>query len=61
MCYFNGMKKKQFLVYCTYEYYCQGYEDTQGYFLVTAKTFEEACGIIQENVRNARDFENKTL
>jgi hypothetical protein len=55
-----GMKQ-QFLIYCTYEYYCQGYEDTQGYFLVTATSFEEACGIIRINLRNARNFENKTL
>jgi len=53
--------KSQFLIYCTYEYYCQGYEDTQGYYLVTATNFDEACEIIKQNVRNARYFEDRTL
>lgn len=55
------MKNKQFLVYCQYDYYCQGIESTWGYFLVTAKTFAEACAKVQENEENARDFENKTI
>jgi len=53
--------KRQFLIYCTYEYYCQGYEDTQGYWLVTARSFELACHILKEKLRNARDFEDRTL
>ena len=55
------MKVKQFLIHCTYEYYCQGYEDTQGYWLVTANSFEDACEILKTELRNARYFENRTL
>ena len=55
------MSTKQFLVYCQYDYYCQGTESTWGYFLVTAKTFREAKDKVRDRVENARDFEDKTI
>ena len=56
------MKVKQFLVYCEYEYYCQGMEKTWGYFLVTAPDFETACDKVYVKTKHsARHFENMTI
>lgn len=52
---------KTFLIQCRYEYYCQGYEDTYGYFLVYAKSYDEACAKLSKKLRNARSFENMTI
>ena len=52
---------KQFLIYCQYDYYCQGTESTWGYFLVSSYSFEQACMKIVRDIPGARDFENKTI
>lgn len=52
---------KQYLIRCVYDYYCQGYEETFGYFLVKASSFENACIKIGNKVANAREFENCTI
>lgn len=54
-------KTKQYLVYCEYDYYCQGIESTYGYFLVEATHWEDACNKVRANVENARNFENKNI
>ena len=50
-----------FLVLCRYEYYCQGYEEAWGYFLVEADTFDIACSKLKKQLQNARDFKNHTI
>lgn len=52
---------KYFLVYCHYDYYCQGTDDTWGYFLVKARTFQEACRKVAAKVDNAREFVDRTI
>jgi len=59
---------KYFLIGCTYDYYCQGYETTQGSFLVKAKTFEQACEKLKLDLidkegyeSNAHEFKNLTI
>ena len=57
---------KAWLVECTYDYWCQGWEDTRGYFLVYADSYETACDKVigltaTKGVNNPRDFENKTI
>lgn len=52
---------KQYLIYCEYDYYCQGWEATRGYFLVYADSFEEAVSKLKssglaENVRHERNM-----
>lgn len=54
-------KTRQFLVYCQYDYYCQGIESTWGYFLVEATHFEDACNKIRCHKANTRNFENRTI
>ena len=49
------------LVECTWDHYCQGYEDASGYFLVKARDFEEACRKLEVKLYNARDFRNQTV
>jgi hypothetical protein len=60
------MKKKNqsYLVKFTYDYYCQGYEDTRETVLVhNCPSFEAACNRIRivSTYLNARDFENLTI
>lgn len=57
----SGATGSTYLVCCHYEEYCQGYEETWGYFLVTAASFELACKKIKTKLRNAHSFENHTL
>jgi hypothetical protein len=52
---------KTYLIQCRYEYYCQGYEETFGYFLVYAKSFEEGCNKLSKILQNAHNFENMTI
>lgn len=57
---------KQFLIYCEYDYDCQGMDDTFGYFLVRAKSFEEACRKLKARednyfFSNPRNFQNHTI
>lgn len=54
-------KTKQYLVYCEYDYYCQGTESTYGYFLVEATHWEDACNKVRARVDNARNFVNKNI
>lgn len=51
----------QFLIHCKYEYYCQGWEETHGYFLVTAESFEKACRKLRKKLKNAYGFENNNV
>ena len=48
--------KKQFLVYCNYDEYCQGYEETWGYFLVTASSFKDAVEKLKKKLVNPDNF-----
>ncbi len=52
-----------YLVKFDYDYYCQGYEKTEGSVLVYAFSFEQACGYITMDKRfiNPRNFENFTI
>lgn len=52
-----------YLIYCQYDYYCQGTESTWGYFLVYAGTYEDALCKLQTSklVENPRNFQNKTI
>jgi len=53
-----------FLVAFEYEYYCQGWEWTQGMVLVkNVRTFEEAVRKIKkvEEYSSARNFKNMTI
>ena len=54
----KSSKQRQFLISCDYEYYCQGFEETYGYFLVSASTFEEACKKLESNLSDATNFHN---
>lgn len=49
---------KQYLISCYYEYFCQGWEETFGYFLVNADCWENACEKLNKKLRNPRDFVN---
>lgn len=51
----------QFLVYCRYEEYCQGWEETYGYFLVTAESFEEAYRKLEKKLEMAHGFQDKNV
>ena len=58
----RGRKKEtQWLISCYYEYYCQGWEETHGYFLVRADTFSAACEKLKKKLENANRFANHTL
>ena len=54
-----------FLIGCTYEYYCQGWEKTQGTFLVYGESFADACKLLVHNCplegANFREFQNLTV
>jgi len=55
-----------YLIFCEWDYYCQGWDDTYGYFLVTADTFSQACAKVvkhleEQGMRNVRGFENRTV
>lgn len=52
---------KAYLIRFTYDYYCQGYEETEKQVLVYAENVFEACKKIEEKYPNARDFFNDTL
>jgi len=52
---------KQYLVCLRFDEWCQGYEETWGYFLVTATSFEEACEKLRIKLHNAREFQNHTI
>jgi len=58
---------KQFLIWCRYEHWCQGWEKGEDYFLVAGKNFEHAKGKLQEwfkiqvGKRNPEHFENHTV
>lgn len=54
-------KTKQFLIFCEYDYYCQGIESTWGYFLVEATHYENACNKVRTRVEKARNFEDRTI
>jgi len=58
---FKDPKEKTFLIECHYEYYCQGYEDTYGSFLVYAASFEEACLKLKRCLNKASRFVNHTV
>jgi hypothetical protein len=49
------------LVRCEYDYYCQGWEDTYGYFLVYADSFKDSCSKLAKRLKNARHFEDCTV
>lgn len=56
----------QYLIYCDYDYYCQGMEKASGYRLVVAETFEHACNKLYAmtdgfNFSNPRNFKNMTI
>ena len=55
------MEPKLYLIKFTYDYYCQGYESTTEYVLVYASDFKRACWKIEDNYKNARQFENQTI
>ena len=50
--------KKQFLVCCNYDEYCQGYEETWGYFLVTASSFKDAVKKLKKKLVNPDNFKD---
>lgn len=59
---------KSYLIFCHYESYCQGWENSYGYFLVhKARNFNDACDKLkywfskQVEVQNPRDFTNNTV
>jgi len=54
---------KAYLISCDYEYYCQGYEWTNGIVLVHADSFEQACQKIIDNkdYYHAENFKNLTI
>lgn len=55
------MTDKLFLLFCDYEYYCQGYENTYGYFLVYAEDFADACTKLKREIPSAHNIKNKTI
>jgi hypothetical protein len=61
----NQRKKhmKAWLIHCTYDYYCQGWEPTQEDFLVYADSYEEAVIKLSRNasLHNVREFINRTI
>lgn len=60
-------RDKQFLIKCTYDYYCQGYEATSDSFLSHGHDFKDACsqlavwGQDSKIGINFRDFINMTV
>ena len=61
-------KKRDFLISCNFEEYCQGWEETYGWFLVRAETYEQACfklrtalGEGTTDTRNVHNFRNCTV
>jgi hypothetical protein len=52
---------KMYLILCYYDEYCQGWEETYGYFLVYAENFEEACIKLKLKLNNAHNFINNTI
>lgn len=55
------MRNKQYLIFFYYDAYCQGYEESYQYCLVTASSFEAACNKISAKFYKARDFTNLTI
>lgn len=51
---------KDYLIECSYTYWCQGVEETRGQFLVRAESYQQACDILAKQ-KQACDFENLTL
>lgn len=52
---------KWFYIRFNYDFYCQGYEKEQETLMVQAIDFDNACGLIENNYTNARDFKDLTL
>ena len=52
---------KQWLLFCNYTCYCQGWEETYGYFLVSADSLEQAIRILRTNVKDAENIVSHTL
>jgi len=57
---------KQFLVFCEFDTFCQGWERDWGYFLVLASDFPFACTKLKEHSidkgeNNPRGFRNHTV
>jgi len=51
-----------FLISCSHEVYCQGYEiATNQVYLVKADSFKEACEKIAKKFKEAGDFVNLTI
>ena len=56
-----------YLIFCEYDYYCQGWEEASGYFLIYADSFELACtklcqqGSDDPSAKAFRNFKNCTI
>lgn len=53
--------KVAYLISCTHQTYCQGWENCTEDFLVYAESYERACTILEENLNHVVGFRNKTL
>lgn len=52
---------KDYLISCWHTVYCQGSEETFGYFLVRASCYEDAVNKLCSKLESPRDFENCTI
>lgn len=57
----SGNFDSSYLISCTYDEYCQGYDQTWGYFLVTAPSFEDACFKLKKKLINPYNFQDHTI
>jgi len=52
---------KWFYIRFNYDHYCQGYEEEQETLMVQAIDYFNACRLISDEYKNARDFKDLTL
>ena len=50
-----------YLINCDYEEWCQGWDNVNGYFLVYAPSFDEACSYLENELRKPQNFRNCTI
>jgi hypothetical protein len=53
--------KTLWLIACSYDEYCQGYERNSGYWLVYADSFEQACEMLRTRLIKPDGFINCTV
>ncbi len=52
---------KWYYIRFNYDHYCQGYEETSETLMIQAVDFFNACRLIKEHYKNAKNFKDLTL